>query len=253
MTAQVDVWSASLDAPEAVVTKLRRSLSADELERADRFYFDRDRNRYVVGRGLLRGLLAGYTSKRADELRFDYSPYGKPTLRDDERISFNVSHSGDRAAFAVGRGVIVGVDIEVLDSKPSDVLVARQFFSATEVDDYLSLPDDIRPRAFLSCWTRKEAYIKARGEGLSLPLQDFDVTLTPGVEPQLLRTAWDPAEPSDWLLFDISDGCPGCVAALAVRADRADVSLGKLVLGTAGVQRRAAPSAATGTHVAAQA
>jgi 4'-phosphopantetheinyl transferase len=247
------VWFASLDASHAVVAKLRALLSADELERAERFHFDRDRERYIVGRGLLRGLLAGYTSCSAEELQFDYSPYGKPALHGDSPISFNVSHSGDRAAFAVGRGVPLGVDIELLDSKPSDVLVARQFFSAGEVDDYLAQPDDVRPRAFLSCWTRKEAYIKARGEGLSLPLQEFDVTLARGAEPRLLRTAWDPDEPSEWLLFDISAGAPGCVAALAVRADRAEVSLGKLVLGATGLQGRAAPSTATGTNVTAHA
>jgi 4'-phosphopantetheinyl transferase len=228
LTARVDVWFGSLDAPDPVLRQLRRTLSADELERAGRFYFARDRDRFVVGRGLLRALLGDYTGTAPAELQFDYSPYGKPRLRDPNGVSFNVSHSENRAVFAFTRGAAVGVDIEVLDSKPSDALVARQFFSPIEVRELLELPPDARPRAFLTCWTRKEAFIKARGEGLSLPLQDFDVTLTPGVPPKLRRTDWHPTEPSEWLLFDLSERCPGCIAALAVRAEEAVVSFGDL-------------------------
>jgi len=237
--AHVDVWFGSLDAPDAVLRELRETLSEDELEHASRFHFKRERDRYIAGRGLLRALLADYTGKAQPALRFEYSRYGKPRLRDGGDITFNVSHSANRVVFAVARGAPVGVDIEVLDSKPSDELVARQFFSDTEVRDFLALQLDARPRAFLTCWTRKEAFIKARGEGLNLPLQDFDVTLTPGVAPQLRRTAWDPSEPSQWLLFDLTDRCEGCVAALAVRARRATVAVGELELSAAGALTRA--------------
>jgi 4'-phosphopantetheinyl transferase len=230
LTTRVDVWFGSLDAPDPVLRQLRGTLSADELERAGRFHFARDRDRFVVGRGLLRALLGDHTEVAPAELQFDYSPYGKPRLRRHDGVSFNVSNSANYMVVAVTADVEVGVDIEVLDSKPSDELVARQFFSAAEVRDFLALPLEDRPRAFLTCWTRKEAYIKARGEGLSLPLEDFDVTLTPGVAPQLRRTAWDPAEPSEWLLFDLSERCPGCIAALAVRAERAELSFGDLDL-----------------------
>jgi 4'-phosphopantetheinyl transferase len=238
LTTQIDVRFAALDATEPVMRQLRATLAADELERATRFHFARDRDRFVVGRGLLRALLADYTGAAPAELQFDYSAYGKPRLRNTDGVSFNVSHSGNRAVFAVTQEVAVGVDIEVLDSKPSDELVARRFFSQAEVRDFLALPLEARPRAFLTCWTRKEAYIKARGEGLSLPLQDFDVTLTPGVAPQLLRTAWHPTEPAEWLLFDLSERCPGCVAALAVHAKQASLSFGELESNSDGVVRR---------------
>jgi 4'-phosphopantetheinyl transferase len=243
LTARVDVWFGSLDAPDPVLRELRGTLSADELDRAGRFHFARDRDRFVVGRGLLRALLGAYTGAAPAELQFDYSPHGKPRLRDRDGVSFNVSHSENRAVFAFTPGAAVGVDIEVLDSRPSDALVAGRFFSPTEVRELLALPLDARPRAFLTCWTRKEAFIKARGEGLSLPLQDFDVTLTPGVAPKLLRTDWHPTEPSEWLLFDLSERCPGCIAALAVRAERAAVSFGELELSAAGLVTHSAPSA----------
>jgi 4'-phosphopantetheinyl transferase len=238
LTARVEAWFSSLEAQPTLLESLRSVLSKDELERAARFHFARDRDRYVIGRGLLRELLAERVDMEPSELRFDYSPYGKPRLRGHDAITFNVSHSANRAVFAIADGVQVGVDIEVLDSKPSDELVARQFFSAIEVGEFLSLPAETRPRVFLTIWTRKEAYIKARGEGLSLPLQDFDVTLMPGVPPELRRTAWSETEPSEWLLSDISAGCPGCIAALAVRAGAAEVALGELRLGADGFERR---------------
>ena len=190
-----------------------------------RFRFARDRDRFVAGRGFLRRILADYTGDRAEALRFSYSPYGKPRLADRQGIQFNVSHSEDRMLVAVSADIAVGVDIEVLNSKHADELVAERFFSAQEVQDLRSLPPSEWSRSFLTCWTRKEAFIKARGEGLSLPLQDFDVTLAPGVSPALVRTAWSATEPADWLLFDISEDCAGCVAAVAVRAAHAVVSV----------------------------
>lgn len=249
MTARVDVWFSSLDAQSTLRESLRTVLSRDELERAARFHFARDRDRYIVGRGLLRALLAERVRTEPSELRFDYSPYGKPRLRGHEAITFNVSHSANRAVYAIADGVQVGVDVEVLDSKPSDELVARQFFSTLEVGEFLSLPLEARPRAFLTTWTRKEAYIKARGEGLSLPLQDFDVTLVPGVPAELRRTAWSDTEPSEWLLYDISSACPGCIAALAVHAGAVQVSVGQLELGTAGFERRPGPPSQTDSYL----
>jgi 4'-phosphopantetheinyl transferase len=249
--SQVDVWFASLDVSNPALERARGTLARDEAERAGRFHFTRDRDRYVAGRGLLRALLADYTGTRPEAIAFEYGPYGKPRLRDGGAVTFNVSHSADRAVFAVTHGVEVGVDIEVLDAKHSDELVARQFFSRTEVEEYLSVPAESRQRAFLTCWTRKEAYIKARGEGLNLPLQDFDVTLVPGSTPELRRTAWSATEPAEWRLFDVSR--EGCVAALAVRAERARVEIGEAELGAAGLERRPSSGVAAGTHVAAEA
>jgi len=249
LTARVDVWFSSLDTQPTLLDSLRAALSRDEQERAARFHFARDRDRYIAGRGLLRALLAERVATEPEELRFDYSPYGKPRLRGHDAITFNVSHSANRAVFAIAEGVEVGVDVEVLDSKPSDELVARQFFSALEVGEFLSLPLETRPRAFLTTWTRKEAYIKARGEGLSLPLRDFDVTLMPGVPPQLRRTAWSETEPSEWRLYDLSAACRGCIAALAVQAPTAEISLGELQLGPAGFERRSVSPSQTDSYL----
>ena len=222
---EVVVWAASLEVEDVRLGTLRSSLSTDEIERATRFRFARDRDRFVAGRGFLRRILADYTGDRAEALRFSYSPYGKPRLADRQGIQFNVSHSEDRMLVAVSADIAVGVDVEVLNSKHADELVAERFFSAREVQDLRSLPPSEWSKSFLTCWTRKEAFIKARGEGLSLPLQDFDVTLAPGVSPALVRTAWSATEPADWLLFDISENCTGCVAAVAVRAAHAVVSV----------------------------
>ena len=235
---EVVVWAASLDVDAARLGTLTSSLSTDEIERATRFRFARDRDRFVAGRGFLRRILADYTGDRADGLRFSYSPYGKPRLADRQEIQFNVSHSENRMLVAVSANIAVGVDVEVLNSKHADELVAERFFSAQEVRDLRSLPPSEWSRSFLTCWTRKEAFIKARGEGLSLPLHDFDVTLAPGVSPALVRTAWSATEPADWLLFDISKDCAGCVAAVAVRAAHAVVSVQRYDSWAAGSEPR---------------
>jgi 4'-phosphopantetheinyl transferase len=210
----VDVWFAWL---EGSLETAAPFLSDDELERAARFHFDRDRNRFAVGRALLRQLLAEYTGFPAETIRFAYGPFGKPSLPDAD-ITFNVSHSHERAVFAFSRGLEIGIDVEKINPRRSDREVAEQFFSALEVEELFALPAVDQERAFFTCWTRKEAFIKARGEGLNLPLQDFDVTLTPDASPKLRRTKWSRSEPDAWRLFDLSVGCPGYVAALAVRA-----------------------------------
>jgi 4'-phosphopantetheinyl transferase len=192
-------------------------LTDDEIVRSDRFKFDRDRHRYIVGRGLLRCVLAGYFGRDPAALRFRYTQYGKPLL-DDPRLSFNLSHSEDRALFAVAPGFEVGVDVEVMNSSLADEAVAERFFTRREVADLNAVSPGDRTRAFLTCWTRKEAYIKARGEGLSLPLHEFDVTLRPGEEPRLRWTAWSSSEPRTWRLVDVSAEEGGYVAAVAARS-----------------------------------
>jgi 4'-phosphopantetheinyl transferase len=196
---------------------MRGLLSADERERADRFYFERDRRRYVVGRALLRKLLARYTAVGADELAFDYGQFGKPSL--GAGPSFNLSHSGEVALYAFAAAGELGVDVEVDDADFAKDRIAERFFSPAEVRVLRSLPPAAQPRAFLCCWTRKEAFIKARGDGLSLALDSFDVTLAPDAPAALLRTAWSRHEPGEWQIEDLSDPGGGYVAALAIRAN----------------------------------
>jgi 4'-phosphopantetheinyl transferase len=126
---------------------------------------------------------------------------------------------------AFARDLEIGVDLEALAPQPIDKDVARRFFSPHEVRALFALPESEHEVAFLRCWTRKEAFIKARGDGLSLPLHDFDVVIDSSAAPALLRTAWSRSEPDRWSIFDLSDSCPGYVAALAVRARKIRVSV----------------------------
>lgn len=196
-------------------------LSDDECERAARFRFDRDRRRFVAGRSALRSLIASYLDVAPADVAFGYGPQGKPFVP-GAPLSFNVSHSGACAVYAFGACLEIGVDVEILDHARYSDRVAERFFSPQEVAALEGLAPDERAAAFLRCWTRKEAFIKARGEGLSLPLHEFDVAFAPGATPRILRTAWSAQEPAEWTLRDISGFCPGAVAALAVRSAEAD-------------------------------
>jgi 4'-phosphopantetheinyl transferase len=215
---EVHVWSALLDRPPDVVETLRRLLSRDELARAARFHFERDRSRFAVGRASLRLLLGRYLAEPPGSIRFSYSSHGKPALLPPhDTISFNLSHSEGLALYAVCRGHEIGIDVEQIRREPARERVPEHFFSAGEVETLRALRPQAQAEAFLSCWTRKEAFVKARGDGLTLPLDSFDVSLAPGDEPRLLRTAWDPAEAASWSLHDLSPSFPGYVASVAVR------------------------------------
>lgn len=212
---ELHVWRASLDRSAAVTAALEAVLAADECERAARFYRDRHRARYVVGRGLLRVLLGRYLGVPAQEIEFAYGEHGKPFLGRPGPW-FNLAHSGGEAVFAFSSGAEVGVDIE-LDDDRSHGRVAERFFSPAEIRTLRSLPSSLQPRAFLRCWTRKEAFIKARGDGLSLALDSFDVTLGPGEPPAVLRTAWSESEPAEWSVVDLSEPDGPVIAAAAGR------------------------------------
>jgi 4'-phosphopantetheinyl transferase len=214
---EMHVWHAWLDQPAAVVAHLHGLLATDERTRAAAFHFAPDRHRYIVGRGVLRSLLGAYTGRAPGELEFRYGAFDKPQLL-GPGPQFNVSHSGAVALLAFIDGVEVGVDVELEGGEefPRE-RIAERFFSAAEVGVLRSLPAHARPRAFLRCWTRKEAFIKARGDGLSLPLDSFDVTLAPDEPPALLRTAWSDTEPPEWWLQDLSDPARSYVAAVALR------------------------------------
>jgi 4'-phosphopantetheinyl transferase len=214
-TTEVHIWQASLDGRPADI--FESFLSSDELARADRFHFPRDRQHFVVARGLLRNLLAAYLGVNCSELRFSYGAQGKPFLLLDgqAQINFNVSHSNGRAAYAFSRGRELGIDLEYVKDDFDDELVAKRFFSPAEVLALRTVPADMRKQAFFNCWTRKEAYIKARGEGLSMPLDQFDVTLKPGEPVALLNNYREEREVSRWSMESLSapDGYVGAVVA----------------------------------------
>ena len=194
-----------------------RLLAAEERERASSYRFERDQRRFVAGRSLLRRLLAEYLDCAPAEVELRYGPHGKPFVGRPD-LSFNVSHSAGCALFAFAPGFEVGIDVELPTSRGDEELVATHFFSPLEVATLRAQPPSLRPLAFLRCWTRKEAYIKARGEGLQLPLHDFDVAFDATVSAALLRTEWSADEPEQWTLKDVSGISRGAVAALAARA-----------------------------------
>jgi 4'-phosphopantetheinyl transferase len=208
---RIQVWTATLDREEETRARLEATLSHDEKARADRFHFVKDRNRFVVGRGLLRELLGKYLRQEPAGLQFSYGPFGKPALsgpNPSSGLSFNLAHSAGLAMYAISNQRNLGIDVEFIKPESAGEEIARRYFSASEVSALLSLQPEERIEAFFHCWTRKEAYLKATGMGLQTPLDSFSVGLIPGQPAQFLggvERRWNLAsfEPAD-----------GCVAAL---------------------------------------
>ncbi|MBV8823197.1 MAG: 4'-phosphopantetheinyl transferase superfamily protein [Chloroflexi bacterium] len=214
----VHVWRACLYVSPAEVERLQQMLAPDEWKRAKSFYFEKDRQRFIVARGLLRTILSLYLGTEPDALLFHYNAYGKPALvctPGEKQISFNVSHTRGIALYAVTLQRSIGVDIEHIDAKVGGNDIVEHFFSQREISAFRALPSALQREAFFRAWTRKEAYIKARGEGLSRPLDQFGVSLAPGEPAALLETKDDPSEAARWSLRDLSAGS-GYLAALAV-------------------------------------
>jgi 4'-phosphopantetheinyl transferase len=199
------------------MARLCQVLSADERDRAARFHFDRDRRRFMAGRGLLRLILARYLDRPPGSLRLSYGPRGKPALaesRGTPPLRFNVSHAAGLALYAVGRDRELGVDVERI-APELEAGIAERFFSPREVAALARVPPDRRSESFFACWTRKEAYVKAKGDGLALGLDQFDVSLAPGEPAALLHVDGDPGETVRWSLLALDPGT-GYAAALAV-------------------------------------
>lgn len=212
---QVHVWRDSLSRAPAEVARLRNLLAPDERHRADRFRFERDRSNYIVGRATLRQLLARYLDAAPGDLEIGYGEFDKPYLAGGP--SFNLSHSGTVVLYAFAAAGELGIDVELEHPDFAHERIAERFFSPAEVSVLHSLPEEVQARAFLTCWTRKEAFIKARGDGLTLALDSFDVTFAPEAPAALLRTAWSRDEPAQWHLEDLSDPHMGYYAAVALR------------------------------------
>ncbi len=205
--AELHVWQVPLDQPEERMARCRAILSADERARADRFHFDRDRRRYVIARGVLRSILSRYLDVQPERLTFDYGPQGKPRLSPMAAqipLYFNVAHSHELALYAITRAYEVGIDVEYTKRQVTDIdQLTERFFSANENAVYRALPAPDRRAAFFRCWTRKEAFIKSIGEGLSHPLDRFDVTFAPDQPPVILSIDGEPAAATAWSLFHL--------------------------------------------------
>jgi 4'-phosphopantetheinyl transferase len=213
---EVHLWQARLD--DQLVDSLKLLLSEEETARANRFHFTNDRNHFIVARGLLRRLLAAYLDVASSaDLTFSYGDKGKPFLAENQwaSINFNLAHSHGMALYAFSHDRELGVDLEFVKDEFADEKIADRFFSSSEIKALQKIPAELRRQAFFDCWTRKEAYIKARGEGLSMPLNEFDVSLAPGEAAALLRNHKDAAEVARWSMKSIPVD-PGYVAALVV-------------------------------------
>ena len=186
MLPQVDVFWADLDAAVSALPCWQALLDSHEAARAAHFRFEGDRNRYIACHGILRMVLGRYVDRAPAALRFDLGSHGKPCLRDSD-LQFNLSHSRHLALFAISRDLTVGCDVEFHDERFLAENIPEHFFSRAEVAELHAMPPSDRLAAFFAGWTRKEAYIKARGLGLSLPLNSFDVSLAPSVQPALYR------------------------------------------------------------------
>ncbi len=216
---EVHLWRVALDLPASLVEQRAAWLSAGERQRASRFYFERHRRRYVISQGALRAVLSRYLRVDPSTLQFERGPYGKPFLAGRQAsagVHFNLAHSHELAVIAVVRDCEVGVDVEQLRQQQDFDSIARRFFSPQEWETFSNLPEGQREVSFFQCWTRKEAFIKALGEGLSHPLDQFDVSLRPGEPARFLRIGGDAEEAHQWTLRSFVPEA-GYVGAVALR------------------------------------
>jgi 4'-phosphopantetheinyl transferase len=217
VSTPVEVIWIDMDAVEdASVEVFWRTLGIDERERASRFRFGKDRRRFIVRRGVLRSLLARRLGCAASAIRYSYNEFGKPSVPASD-IRFNVSHSHSIALYAIADGVEVGCDIERVDSDLDIEAIAERFFAPQEISMLHSLPDHLRHAGFFNCWTRKEAYLKCRGCGLSEPPDSCVVSLAPGEPAALLAGA-------DGVSLSSLETAPGYRAALAIEGTHAEIS-----------------------------
>jgi 4'-phosphopantetheinyl transferase len=213
---EAHLWRLDLDAAdgEAVATDI---LNEEERARAARFHFERDRHRFIAARAALRRILAAYLDRAPADLVFSLGRHGKPAL-ENLGLEFNLSHSSGCGLLAVTRGRRVGVDVERVRADFAGEDIARRFFASAEVEVLAAAKPDEYVTAFFRCWTRKEAYVKARGGGLSLALDRFEVPLERGATRAIVSCLDDPSECSLWSLREIVPA-PGYLGALVVEGD----------------------------------
>jgi 4'-phosphopantetheinyl transferase len=214
----IRVWRAELDRPDEETAALRALLSDDEQARADRFRFPHHRNHFIVGRGFLRTVLGRTLGIAPQAIAFSYGIRGKPALDwpAGSGLEFNLAHSNGLALLAVGWGRTLGIDLEYQREELDFLGIAGRFFTPQELAEIQGEPELAAQReAFFRGWARKEAFLKARGDGLWLGLEQFQVSIDRAVPPRVVRTAWDEAEASRWTLHEL-EVAPGFAAALVV-------------------------------------
>jgi 4'-phosphopantetheinyl transferase len=215
----VHVWCAGLNVEPETSARLYATLTPAERNRSARFHFERDRQRFIIAHGVLRDLLARYLQSEPGEMSFVYNAFGKPDLGPEfgSRLTFSLSHSADLAVIAVATGSSVGVDVEYIRAGSDYAAIAQRFFAAAEIDYLTALPSHLFVDAFFSCWTKKEAWVKACGEGLAIPLHSFSVPLTPESDPSadVCVAANDILPAKRWSVYTLRPA-PGYAGALAI-------------------------------------
>ena len=214
----VHVWRMRLGSSDYQAGEMQSKLSTEEKHRAAKFQSRDDRTRYATAHYYTRKILSKYLGLQPEKIRFAYNQYNKPALEENTKASglrFNLSHSAEIALLAVANGFKVGADIELVKHDKATEDIARRFFLSREVELLLNQPEQIRDEAFLRIWTRKEAYIKARGEGMAIPLDQFEVSFHPGDPPKILWMKDDPQAAARWSLFHLEPE-KGYTGALAV-------------------------------------
>jgi len=216
----VHCWCANLDVPPETLARLDATLTPDEHTRSARLRFSRDRRNFIVAHGVLRDLLGRCLQIQPDRIRYGYNRFGKPELGPEfgGRLKFNLSHSAGLALIAIAAESNIGVDLEYIREQPDYVEIARRFFSAEEVAQLSALPSHRNAEAFLSCWTKKEAYLKACGGGLAMPLNGPAVPMNtdPAHAPaDLQATSRDIGRAARWSVYTLRPA-PGYIGALVI-------------------------------------
>ena len=214
--SQVHLWTGDLR--QAQAEQFTHLLSIDEKARVARFHFDQDRTDFTFARGMMRVVLGSYLDADPETLDFCYSAHGKPALGGEHAeaaLRFNLSHTQGSVLMAISPNSDIGVDIEKVREDIEAEEIAAQFFSIAEREALMELPREFRVEAFFRCWTRKEAFLKARGHGLSFPLERFDVSIGADEAEVRLTTRPDPAEAQRWQILQ-APAPDGYVAAVAV-------------------------------------
>jgi 4'-phosphopantetheinyl transferase len=217
----IHIWCASLNQQPSRFQRLAQTLSADERMRAERFYFEKDRRRFIVRRGLLRTILGCYLGIEPNRLRFCYGPYGKPALAETSggiALRFNLAHSQGLALYAITHDREIGIDLERVRPISEVEQIAEKLFSTRENAKFRALSMSKKYEAFFKCWTSKEAYLKATGDGLSQPLVLIEVSIAPGEPARLLSIEGDPQKASRWSIQELIPAS-GYVAALVVEGE----------------------------------
>ena len=194
----VHIWTINFLVSEDAFSRYHNLLSDDEKERANKFKFYKDKRCYVVTKGILRLLSATYLTKDAKDIKFEYGKYGKPKFKTETNLNFNVSHSGDIAIIGFVYDHTIGADIEKIKNDFDTFEIAANFFSKKEIATLREIPKSHQYLAFYRCWTRKEAFIKAKGSGLSFPLDQYSVSLNTDLKAELLETKWSTKEKEHW-------------------------------------------------------